>query len=120
AYFILKSKRNKSVFYQKVSLLQRPIQVYLVLLKACMRNPGITIFGAILLLFATLLLSLSTATQQRREVDADRFNIYVTMPTGSTLESTDNVVRVLEERLEKIPEKKDLMSRVNEEEAVLT
>lgn len=119
-YFILKGKRNESIFYQKVSLLHRPIQVYLVLLKACMRNPGVTIFGAILLLFGTLLLSLSTATQQRTEVDADRFNIYVTMPTGSTLESTDNVVRVLEERLEEIPEKKDLVSRVNEEEAVLT
>ena len=120
AYFILKGKRNESIFYQKVSLTQRPIQVYLVLLKACMRNPGVTIFGAVILLFVTLILSLSTATQQRREVDADRFNIYITMPTGSTLESTDNVVRVLEERLEEIPEKKDLVSRVNEEEAVLT
>ena len=53
-------------------------------------------------------------------MDADRFNIYVTMPTGSTLESTDNVVRVLEERLEVIPEKQDLVVRVNEEEASLT
>lgn len=120
AYFILNGKNKKSVFYEKVQLTQRPIQVYIVLLKACMRNPGVTIFGAILLLIITLILSLSTSTQQRREVDADRFNIYVTMPTGSTLESTDNVVKILEERLEEIPEKKDLVSRVNEEEAVLT
>lgn len=120
AYFILRGKRSESIFYQKVSLSQRPTQVYLVLLKTCMRHPGATIFGALILLFATLLLSLSTATQQRREVDADRFNIYVTMPTGSTLESTDNVVRVLEERLEEIPEKQDVVSRVNAEEAALT
>src|SRR5690554_592000 len=120
SYFILRGKKSKSIFYQKVSLSQRPVQVYLVLLKTCMRNPGVTIFGAIIVLFATLILSLSTATQQRREVDADRFNIYVTMPTGSTLESTDNVVRVLEERLEEIPEKQDVVSRVNAEEAALT
>ena len=120
AYFVLRSKKGKSVFYEKVSLSQRPIQVYLVLLKACMRNPGVTIFGSIILLFLTLILSLSTTTRQNREVDSDRFNIYVTMPAGSTLESTDKIVAVLEERLEEIPEKKDLISRVNEEEAVLT
>lgn len=120
AYFVLRSKKGKSVFYEKISLSQRPIQVYLVLLKACMRNPGVAIFGSIILLFVTLILSLSTSTKQNREVDSDRFNIYVTMPAGSTLESTDKIVAVLEERLEQIPEKKDLISRVNEEEAVLT
>lgn len=119
-YFVLRSKKDESVFYEKVSLSQRPTQVYLVLLKTCMRNPGVTIFGAIILLFLALILSLSTATRQNREVDSDRFNIYVTMPAGSTLENTDNIVVVLEERLEEIPEKQDLISRVNEEEAVLT
>lgn len=120
AYFILRGKKADSIFYEKVSLTQRPIQVYLVLLKACMRKPGITIFGSLILLAVTLLISLSTSTSQKREVEADRFAIYVTMPTGSTLESTDNVVRVLEERLEEIPEKEDLVTRVNEEEAALT
>lgn len=120
AYFILRGKKSESIFYQKISLSQRPVQVYLVLLKSCMRNPGVTIFGALILLLVTLILSLSTATSQKREVDADRFAIYVTMPTGSTLESTDNVVRVIEERLDEIPEKKDLVSRVNEGEATLT
>lgn len=120
AYLILRSKKSKTVFYEKVTLLQRPIQVYLVLLKSCLRNPGRTIFGSLILLFAVLILSLSTAVRQNREVDSDRFNLYVTMPAGSTLESTDNVVRVMEERLEDIPEKKDLISRINEEEAMLT
>lgn len=119
-YFVLRGKKGESVFYEKISLAQRPIQVYLVLLKSCMRNPGVTIFGSIILLFVALILSLSTATRQNREVDSDRFNIYVTMPAGSTLENTDNIVTLLEERLSEIPEKKDLVSRVNEEEAVLT
>lgn len=120
AYFVLRGKKSESVFYEKVSLAQRPIQVYLVLLKACMRKPGVTIFGAIILLFVTLIYSLSTTTRQNKEVESDRVNIFVTMPAGSTLENTDNIVAVLEERLGEIPEKKDLVSRVNQEEAVLT
>lgn len=35
-----------------------------------------------------------------KEVASDRFNISVVMPTGSTLENTDKIVKVLEERLE--------------------
>lgn len=119
-YWVLRSKRGDSVFYEKVSLTQRPVQVYLVLLKASMRNPGVTISGAVILLVVVILLSLSTVTHQNRSVDSDRFNIYVTMPAGSTLERTDNVVAVLEERLAEVPEKKDVISRVNEEEAVVT
>jgi multidrug efflux pump subunit AcrB/ABC-type multidrug transport system ATPase subunit len=120
AYVILRNKKSGSVFYEKVSLSQRPVQIYLVLLKSCMRNPGVTIFGAIALLFVTLVFSLATTVQQNQEVESDRFNVYVTMRTGSTLESTDRVVKVLEERLSEIPEKKDVISRINEEEAVLT
>jgi multidrug efflux pump subunit AcrB/ABC-type multidrug transport system ATPase subunit len=120
AYFVLKKKNKHSVFYEKVSLAQRPVQIYLVLLKTCMRNPGTTIFGSIILLFAVLVFTLANTLSTKREIDADRFNINVTMRTGSTLESTDNVVKALEERLNEIPEKKDVISRINEEEAVLT
>lgn len=120
ANLILRSKKKETVFYEKVSMLQRPVQIYFVLLKSCLRNPGRTLFGSLVLLVAVLLLSLSTSMQQSRSVDSDRFNIYVTMPAGSTLENTDNLVQLLEENLEAIPEKKDLVSRVNEENASLT
>lgn len=99
-YLLLKSKSGNSVVYEKVSIVQRPMQVYLVLLKTCMRNPGVTVFGAVILLFATLILSLTLNVQQMKEVASDRFNISVVMPTGSTLENTDKIVKVLEERLE--------------------
>lgn len=87
------------VFYEKVSVTQRPVQIYLVLLKTCLRNPGVTIFGAVILLFFCLVLSISLNIQERKEVESDRFSIYVTMPTGSTLENADQVVHVIEERL---------------------
>jgi multidrug efflux pump subunit AcrB/ABC-type multidrug transport system ATPase subunit len=120
AYSVLSRKKNKSVFYEKVQVTQRPVQIYLVLLKMCMRNPGVVVFGSVILLFTSLILTLSLNVQQNREVTSDRFNIFVTMRTGSTLESADNVVRLLEEGLEDLPEKKDILSRINEEQAVLT
>ena len=122
AYAILKSKHNKSVFYEKMTLYQRPVQIYLVLLKSCLRNPGATIFGAIILLFAVLVIAISTNLDTKREIDVDRFNVNLTARTGNTLESTDKVVRTLEERIAEaeIPELQDVISRVNPEEATLT
>lgn len=119
-YLILRKKNGKSVIYEKVSVDQRPIQIYLVALKTCMRNPGVTIFGSVILLFITLILSLTINVQQMKEVDSDRFDLYVTMPTGSTLDNTDKIVKVLEERLTDFPEKKDLICRIREKEATLT
>jgi len=119
-YMILRKKKGNSVFYEKVSITQRPIQVYLVFLKTCMRNPGVTVLGAIVLLFVTLILSLTLNLQQMKDVDSDRFDIYVTMQTGSTLEFTDKAVQVMEDRLDNLPEKEELICRIQEKEAVLT
>ena len=109
-----------NVFYQKVSITQRPVQIYLVFLKTCMRNPGVTIFGAIILLFVTLILSITLNVQGMKEVNTDRINVYVTMQTGSTLDNADKLVRVIEERLDSFPGRKELISRINEKNAVLT
>lgn len=109
-----------NVFYQKVSITQRPVQIYLVFLKTCMRNPGVTIFGAIILLFVTLILSITLNVQGMKEVNTDRINVYVTMQTGSTLDNADKLVRVIEERLDSFPGRKELISRINEKSAVLT
>lgn len=109
-----------NVFYEEVSIIQRPVQVYLVLLKTCMRNPGVTIFGAIILLFVTLILSLTLNIQSMKDVNSDRINIYATMQTGSTLDNADKIVRTMEERLDSFPGRKDLISRVRETDAVMT
>ena len=119
-YTLLRKKNGQSVFYEKVSIVQRPVQIYLVFLKTCMRNPGVVIFGAIILLFVTLILSITLNVQQMKDVDSDRFNIYATMQTGSTLDNTDKVVKVMEERLADFPEKQDLICRIRETDAVLT
>ena len=121
-YLILKNKNNKSVFYEKVTLSQRMVQIYLVCLKSCLRNPGVTVFGSVILLFVVLILALYMNLDIRREVDATRFTVNVTMRTGSTLENTNKVVRLLEDQIEdaKIPELQDVICRVNPEEATMT
>lgn len=119
-YLILRRKKGHSVFYEKVSIRQRAVQIYLVFLTTCMRNPGVTLLGAVVVLFVTLILSITLNIQQMQDVDSDRFDIYVTMQTGNTLETTDQAVRVMEDRLAEFPEKKELVCRVQEKEAVLT
>ncbi len=119
-YIMLKSKKGASVFYEKVSIYQRPVQLYIVVLKTCMRNPGKTIFSAILLFIISLVVALSMNIQQMKEVESDRLNITVEMAGGSTLEKSDNIVKLIEERLDSLPEKKSIISRVLEEDASIT
>jgi multidrug efflux pump subunit AcrB/ABC-type multidrug transport system ATPase subunit len=119
-YSLLKHKNAKSIFYEKISVTQRSIQIYLVLLKTCMRHPGATVFGSIALLFVTLAFALTVNFQTMKAIESDRFMISVKMETGSTLEATDLVVRIIEDRLEDFPEKEELVCRIMEQEAVLT
>lgn len=119
-YTLLRKGRTDTGAYMKVSVTGRPVQIYLVLLKTCMRNPGVTVFGSIILLFVTLILSITLNIQEMKDVDSDRFPIRVTMDTGATLENADQTVRIVEERLSNIPEMKDLISRIRESDAELT
>jgi multidrug efflux pump subunit AcrB/ABC-type multidrug transport system ATPase subunit len=119
-YLVIRRKTGNSVFYEKVRITQRPVQVYLVFLKTCMRHPGATILGAIVLLFLTLAFSLTTSLQQTSEVNAKSFDMRVIMQTGSSLENTDKTIRLIEEKFSEYPEKKELICRVQENEALLT
>ena len=119
-YLMLKSNKGASVFYEKVSIYQRPVQLYIVVLKTCMRNPGKTIFSAVLLFVASLALAMSMNIKKMKEVESDRLNIRVEMAGGSTLEKSDLIVKMIETRLDSFPEKKSLISRILEEDASLT
>ncbi len=120
AHVLLRRKRQHNIFYEKVTTNNRIIQIYILLLKSSMRVPGRTIIGAIVLFFLTVFIVLAISTNNLSEVEETQFSIYVTMPTGATLESTDQVVAEVESRLNDIEEKKDLISKIEEEEAILT
>ena len=116
AHVLLKGKRKHNIFYEKVTTNNRIIQIYILLLKASMRVPGRTIIGAIVLFFITVFIVLAINVNSLEEVEETQFSIYITMPTGSTLEASDLVVAEVESRLESIEEKQDVIARVVEDE----
>ncbi len=111
---------NKPIYFQKISFHNRLIQIYRVLLKTGMRNPGKTILGALIVFFATLLISLGISFISTQEAEIKEIKLYVTMPGGTTLENTDVLIGEAEKKLEDLEEKKDVLSQIYEEEAVLT
>ena len=75
----------------------------------CIRDSFITIFSV-----------LAINVNKLEEVQEDRFPIYVTMPVGSTLNATDLVVAEIESRLEEVEERQDIISNIQEEDAIIT
>lgn len=114
-----KSVGNATVF-KKLTINDRLIQVYFLLLKAGMKKPASTIIGTLALFFAALLLSLTLSISGTREITTPDFRLSVTMPAGSTLAKTDAVVSEIESRLESLPEKQDIVSRIEEDQATIT
>ena len=111
---------GSSVFFSKMSIHDRPLQMYSTLLKTALRKPGPTVGTAVAVLVIAFIFALSRNTGQNRQVDSDRINITITMPTGSTLDDTDEATATLESRLDSLPQKKDIISRIQEEQASIT
>ncbi len=120
-YLFLSVKRQSNeLVFERISHRNRLIQLYLVFLKMSMRNPGKVILGALGAFFIALLLSLAISTFSSEEPEIKELNLYVTMPGGTTLENTDLLIVDVEKKLDSLAEKKDILSQIYEEEAVLT
>ncbi len=120
-YFLLtRSSKSDSDIFKKLSIHDRTIQGYHLVLKASMRNPASTIIGTLVIFFAALLISLTLSISTTQEVETPNFRLSVTMPGGATLEKTDAVVAEIESRLKSLPEKEDIVSRIEEEKATVT
>ncbi len=118
--FSFLSRKKKKINFENISFHNRLLQVYRVLLKTCMRKPAQTILSALGLFFVTLIISLSVSIVSNKTPELKELNLYVTLPAGTTLETTDLLVAEVEKKLEKIEEKKDIISQIYEEEAVVT
>jgi len=120
-YFLLtRPEAGRSEIFRKLSIHDRLIQAYYLVLKAGIRNPAGTIIGTLVVFFAALLLSLTLSINNTREVETPSFRMSVSMPGGSTLEKTDAVVAEIESRLGSLPEKEDIISRIEDEKATVT
>lgn len=118
--FLSLKKSSNSAIFQRISYHNRLIQIYLVFLKTSMRNPGRVIPGALGIFFVTLIISLGISTFSTEEPEIKDLKLYVTMPGGTTLENTDLFIAEVEKKLDSLQEKKDILSQIYEEEAVIT
>ena len=118
--FLKYRKKEKVIQFETISYHNRLIQVYMVLLKSCMRFPARTVMGALGIFFLTLLISLGISFINSTEPEVVNLSLYVNMPGGTTLENTDKLVTQAEKRLEKLKEKKEYFSQIYEQEAVIT
>jgi multidrug efflux pump subunit AcrB/ABC-type multidrug transport system ATPase subunit len=120
-HFMLKltAKSDLGIF-KRLTIHNRLIQGYYLTLKSSMRNPAGTIIGTLVLFFAVLLISLSLSVNSTKDVETSSFRLSVTMPAGTTLEKTDAFVSEIEQTLAGIPEKGDVMSRIEEGDATMT
>ncbi len=119
-YLLTWSKKSKSQIFKRLSIHDRLIQYYLLILKASMRRPALTITGTLIVFFAALLISLGLSINTLEEIETASFPVSVIMPAGSTLEKTDALVTELEKRLDNLPEKGDIISKIEEDQASLT
>lgn len=111
---------DSPIQFEKISFHNRLMQIYMVLLKTCMRSPGKTILGALGVFFITLLISLGLSFITTQEAEIKDITLYVTLPSGTTLENTDILIAEAEKKLDDLEEKKDVVSQIYEEEALLT
>ncbi len=119
-YLLSGPSAGNSEVFKKLSIHDRLIQAYHLVLKASMRNPAGTIIGTLAVFFAALLISLTLSLVTNSDVETAEFRLSVTMPAGSTLSKTDAVVAEIESRLASIPEKEDIVSRIEEDQATVT
>ena len=117
-YFLSKEKRPD---YSPVQFSGgRMMEIYRVLLKTGMRYPARTTVGALVIFFVSIILCVGLSAGSSNIEETGSFDIFLVMPRGSTLESTDAVVRDIEERLDGIPEKQDIISHIYEEDSRIT
>ncbi|TKG92321.1 ATP-binding cassette domain-containing protein [Puteibacter caeruleilacunae] len=120
AHFLLKRKKSKNIFYEQINTDNRILQIYVLLLKTCMRRPLQTILGGVIVFFVTMSLALVVSVSSLKEIESDQFTVYVTMSSGSTLEATDKIVQEVEKKIEDVEEIKDVICKIQEEEAIIT
>ena len=113
--------KGKSIpIINKLDLRNRMIQIYMAFLKTTLRRPIPTILSGIVLFFICILLSLTISLTEQQEAVTSQIRVYVNMQAGSSLETSDKTVKVIEDFIKDWHEIKTLTSRIQPENSVLT
>lgn len=118
-YFLSKSKvPEQSIQFTLTS--GKFLPFYNLILKTMLRFPARTIIITVAAFVFSVALALLFGMTATEDVELEEFNLYVTMPEGATLESTDLAVQELETKFSEIEELEDVVSQIYEQEAILT
>ena len=113
------SGEKKEGVYQKVSIRNRVIQIYIVLLKSCMRRPVATIILGLTVFFLSAFLSLMVSTNSLSEVENKNIRLYGSFPSGTTLAKADITTGNIEKKLAGVKEIKDLSVWITKERVIV-
>jgi len=119
-FFLKRNKKKNFINLQVIPYHNRLMQIYILLLKMCLRNPAKTIAGAVIVFFITILSCMALDSDSLQKTEIKQFDVYVKMASGSTIQSTDKIVRNLEKDIEKLEERGDVISKVYDNEAQIT
>ncbi len=120
AYAFLKKNAGGNMEFTQVSTRNKQVQAYFMILKYSLRKPAQTIIWALVLFFVTVFICLAVSMSTKQEVKTNAFRINVTLPSGSTIESSDKVVSEIENRIKGIQEIKDVTCNIQVESASVT
>lgn len=113
-------KQGEKVNFSTLSIHSRPVQMYIAILKMSLRKPTLVVMTAIIILIVTMALSLTLTMNTLKEIQANTFQVYMMFPTGNTLDKTDEVIKLYEERLQEIPEIEEFSSQIYASDANIT
>ncbi|MBN1884258.1 MAG: efflux RND transporter permease subunit [Candidatus Krumholzibacteriota bacterium] len=105
--------------FRIVTRRNRLMQAYTTLLKTALRHPARTIVLAVVAFFFSLALAIGMTAASAPEEEPNQIDVYVTMPEGTTLEATDAAIADVEQRLSDLPEREQLLTRVEAGSAML-
>ncbi|MCC8173897.1 MAG: efflux RND transporter permease subunit [Odoribacter sp.] len=117
-YFMSKDKRN--VNFSVLSPYSRPVQMYIAILKMSLRKPVLVVISSIIILAITVILSLTLTLNTLKEIETDSFDLYITSPSGFTLERTDDMIRRYEEALMEVEEIEEITANIYATDARIT
>lgn len=118
--FLKRGNGKNTSIINTVSLDNRWVRVYLLLLKTGLRNPAVVVVGGVALFFITVFGSLAVSVNTSTQLESSQISVNVVLPTGYTLEKTNEVVLSIEEKIDGVDEIEDVLSEVEEEQASIT
>ena len=119
-YRFLSKRRNlQSSSFNVISQKNRLMQIYTLFLKSCLRFPARTIVIGAVVFFISVVFCLMASINVPQEIELDNFNLYAIMPSGTTLESADEQVLEMDERLKNMAEIEERRANIQEDNIVL-